>query len=148
MQTKTQKIFYYVIHILEYVIAIMTVAVLVGLLGFEIYKMFTVDGYFMNAHTYLHNVLTIVVGLEFIRMLINLTPANTLEVLIVAIARQVIVNHDNPISNIVCVLCIGGLFAIKRFLIPKVDFKIELSDTSDTPDPRESEEKEKIASPK
>lgn len=60
-------------------------------------------------------------------MLINLTPANTLEVLIVAISRQVIVDHDNPLSNIVCVLCIAGLFAIRRFLIPKEDMKEEIS---------------------
>ncbi len=76
----------------------------------------------------MHNILTIVVGLEFVRMLINLTPANTLEVLIVAIARQVIVDHQDPISNISCVLCIGGLFAIRKFLISKKDYKKELSE--------------------
>jgi uncharacterized membrane protein (DUF373 family) len=107
--------------------------VLIGMLGYEIYKMFVVDGYFSSANTYLQNILTIVVGLEFVRMLINLTPANTLEVLIVAIARQVIVNHENPISNVVCVLCIGGLFAIRKFLISKNDFKKELSE-DDTED--------------
>ena len=90
--------------------------------------MFTVDGYFAGADTYLHNILTIVVGLEFVRMLINLTPANTLEVLIVAIARQVIVDHSSALSNIACVLCIGGLFAIRKFLISKRDFKKELSE--------------------
>jgi hypothetical protein len=92
--------------------------------------MFTVDGYFSEADIYLQNILTIVVGLEFVRMLINLTPANTLEVLIVAIARQVIVNHESALSNIACVLCIGGLFAIRRFLISRDDFKKELSETS------------------
>ena len=93
--------------------------------------MFTVEGYFASADTYLQNILTIVVGLEFVRMLINLTPANTLEVLIVAIARQVIVSHESSLSNIACVLCIGGLFAIRKFLISKTDFKKELSE--DTP---------------
>ena len=129
---KLNKRFYLAVHILEYVIAIMTMLVLVGLLGFEVYKMFTTDGYFDGANTYLHNILTIVVGLEFVRMLINLTPANTLEVLIVAIARQVIVNHTDPLSNIACVLCIGGLFAIRRFLIPRSDFKKELSGSDDS----------------
>ena len=92
MNRKANKVFYLLVHILEYLIAVLTMAVLVGLLGYEVYKMFTMDGYFANADTYLKNILTIVVGLEFVRMLINLTPANTLEVLIVAIARQVIVN--------------------------------------------------------
>ena len=128
MNKKTNKIFYLSLHILEYLIAILTIIVLIGFLGYEIYKMFTVGGYFYSADTYLKNVLTIVVGLEFVRMLINLTPANTLEVLIVAIARQVIINHENALANIACVLCIGGLFAIRKFLIAKTDFKKELSE--------------------
>ena len=92
--------------------------------------MVSIDGYFSTADTYLHNILTIVVGLEFVRMLINLTPANTLEVLIVAIARQVIMNHHDTLSNIACVLCIGGLFAIRKFLIPKDEMKREIAEES------------------
>ena len=123
----TDKIIHKILHIIEFVIAILTLIVMVGLMGLEIYKMITVSGYFDDASTFLHHVLTIVVGLEFVRMLIHLTPANTLEVLIVAISRQVIIDHDDAISNIVCVLCIAGLFSIKRFLIPKEDFKEEIS---------------------
>ena len=129
MNRKYNKIFNTAVHVLEYFIAVLTMVVLVGLLGYEIYKMVTVEGYFADADIYLQQILTIVVGLEFVRMLINLTPANTLEVLIVAIARQVIINHDNPLSNIACVLCIGGLFAIRKFLIDKRDFKKELSES-------------------
>ena len=120
------------VHVIEYVIAAMTMLVLLWLLGCELYKMITVGGYLSDSNVYLKSVLNIVVGLEFVRMLINLTPANTLEVLIVAIARQVIINHENPINNIVCVLCIGGLFAIRRFLIPKSDLKVELSESTDS----------------
>lgn len=124
---KTDKLIHKILHIIEFIIAILTLVVMVGLMGLEIYKMVTVSGYFDNASTFLHHVLTIVVGLEFVRMLIHLTPANTLEVLIVAISRQVIIDHDNAVSNIVCVLCIAGLFAIKRFLIPREDLKEEIS---------------------
>ncbi len=120
--------FYTSVHILEYLIAVLTMIVMVGLLGYEVYKMVATEGYLLTADTFLQNILTIVVGLEFVRMLINLTPANTLEVLIVAIARQVIVSHNDPVTNITCVLCIGGLFAIRRFLIAKSDFKKELSE--------------------
>ena len=132
MHKRTAKIFHTAVHILEYLIAGLTLAVLVYLLGLEIYKMFTTEGYFAAADLYLKNILTIVVGLEFVRMLINLTPANTLEVLIVAIARQVIVDHSNPINNVVCVVCIAGLFAIRRFLIPKKDLSRELSEGDGT----------------
>ena len=123
---KITKLFYRAVHILEYLIAILTIVVLVGLLIYEVVKMFTIEGYFDSADVYLKHVLTIVVGLEFVRMLINLTPANTLEVLIVAIARQVIIDHGSPLSNIASVLCLGGLFAIRSFLISKKDFKKEI----------------------
>ena len=127
---KLNGFFYTAVHILEYLIAVLTMIVMVGLLGYEIYKMVATEGYLLTADAFLQNILTIVVGLEFVRMLINLTPANTLEVLIVAIARQVIVSHNDPVTNITCVLCIGGLFAIRRFLIAKSDFKKELSEDS------------------
>ena len=128
MKITKSKFFYTAVHWLEYAIAILTMLVLVWLLGYEVYKMFAYDGYLESADIYLQNILTIVVGLEFVRMLINLTPANTLEVLIVAIARQVIINHNDALSNIACVICIGGLFAIRKFLIAKTDFKKELSE--------------------
>ncbi len=134
MNRRLGKLFNRAVHILEYLIAGLTLLVLVGLIGFEIYKMFTTDGYFDDASTYLQHVLTIVVGLEFVRMLINLTPANTIEVLIVAIARQVIIAHESAISNIACVLCIAGLFAIRKFLIAKKDLKRELSESTEDED--------------
>ena len=132
---KNETIIHRVLHILECIIAYMTLAVLVGMLVVELYKivvdvekMFTVTGYFISLDTYLKNILTIVVGLEFVRMLIDMTPANTIEVLIVAIARQVILSHDNPLSNLACVVCIAGLFATRRYLIPKKEMTIELSE--------------------
>ena len=128
MHKKPETFIHRLLHIIERIIAYVTLVVLIGMLVLEFYRMFTVPGYFSTVNTYLHNILTIVVGLEFVRMLIDLTPANTIEVLIVAIARQVIVNHDNPLSNLACVICIAGLFATRRFLIPKKAMKVELSE--------------------
>lgn len=130
MHKKTEFVLRKILHFLEGFIAILTLLVMVGMIGLEIYKMFTVDGYFADVHTYLHSILTIVVGMEFVRMLIDMTPANTLEVLIVAIARQVIISHDDPISNVCCVLCIAGLFATRHFLIPKNEMTIEMSEVA------------------
>ena len=130
MHKTVERILRKILHFLEGAIAIMTLFVMVFMVGFEIYKMATVEGYFADVHNYLHNILTIVVGLEFVRMLIDMTPANTLEVLIVAIARQVIVSHDDPISNICCVVCIAGLFATRHFLIPKKEMTIEMSEVA------------------
>lgn len=128
MHAKVEKIMRKILHVLEFIIAALTLVVLVGMLGLEVYKMFTVADYFSSLDGYLQNILTIVVGLEFVRMLVDLTPANTLEVLIVAISRHVILSHDDPLSNVACVLCIAGLFATRRFLIPKKEMKVELSE--------------------
>ena len=128
MREKMEIVFRKILHVLEFIIALMTLFVIVGMLGLEVYKMFTMPEYFATLDNYLHNILTIVVGLEFVRMLIDLTPANTLEVLIVAIARHVILSHDDPLSNVACVICIAGLFATRRFLIPKKAMKVELSE--------------------
>lgn len=128
MHKTTEKILRKILHFLEGVIAIMTLLVMVAVLSCEVYKMFTVENYFAEVHTYLHSILTIVVGLEFVRMLIDMTPGNTLEVLIVAISRQVIVSHDDPISNVCCVLCIAGLFATRHFLIPRKEMSMEMSE--------------------
>ena len=137
MHKKPEAFIHKVLHVLERVIAYVTLVVLIGMLGLEFYRMFTVAVYFSSVNTYLHNILTIVVGLEFVRMLIDLTPANTIEVLIVAIARQVIISHDNPLSNLACVVCIAGLFATRHFLIPRNELMVELSevepDEEDTP---------------
>ena len=129
MHHKVVTVIQKILHVLEFVISVLTLVVLVGMLGLEIYRMCTAPAeYFTSLDTYLHTILTIVVGLEFVRMLIDLTPANTLEVLIVAISRHVILNHNDPLGNVACVLCIAGLFATRRFLIPKKEMKVEMSE--------------------
>lgn len=128
MRKKIEHILHTTLHVLELTIAIGTLIVLIGMLGLEIYHMVTQADYFSTLDHFLHNILTIVVGLEFVRMLVDMTPANTLEVLIVAISRHVILSHDDPLSNIACVLCIAALFATRRFLIPKKEMKLELSE--------------------
>ena len=127
MKKGISKFFTVSIHILEYVVAALSLIVLVCLIGYEIFKMFSIEGYFNDPDLYIQNILTIVVGLEFVRMLINLTPANILEVLIVAIARQVILAHEGSLSNLLSVLCIAGLFAIRKFLVPKRELSHEMA---------------------
>ena len=128
MHKKVETVIRKILHVLEFIIAVLTLIVLVGMLGLEIYRMFTQADYFDSLNNFLHNILTIVVGLEFVRMLVDMTPANTLEVLIVAISRHVILSHDDPITILVCVLCIAGLFATRHFLIPKKELKMEMSE--------------------
>ena len=114
------------LHIIERSIAVITIVALLAALGLEIYEMITVEGYFRDVNHVLHNLLTVVVGLEFVRMLIDTTPANILEVLTVAITRHVVLTHDDPWSNVASILCIAALFATRRFLVRRNELKEEL----------------------
>ena len=124
---RSEHIFRRVLHIIERFIAAIAILALMGALGIELYQMFTSgSAYFADVEHMLHNLLGIVVGLEFVRMLIDTTPANILEVLTVAITRHVVLSHDDPWSNLACIACIAGLFAIRRFLIPRSELKEEM----------------------
>ena len=119
-------VFRRILHFLERVIAMITLLALLAALGIEIWHMFTEPEYFSEINNVLHHLLTIVVGLEFVRMLIDTTPANILEVLTVAITRHVVLSHEDPWSNLACIACIAGLFAIRRFLIRRSELKEEM----------------------
>ena len=124
---RVEHIFRRALHVMEQIIAAITVIALLGALGLELYHMFTTGReYFADVSHMLHNLLTIVVGLEFVRMLIDTTPANLLEVLTVAITRHVVLSHDDPWSNMACIACIAGLFAIRRYLIRRSELKEEM----------------------
>ena len=123
---RSEHFFRWALHIVERFIAAITMLALTVALLIEIYVMFTEPGYFADVSHLLHNLLSIVVGLEFVRMLIDTTPANILEVLTVAITRHVVLSHEDPWSNLACIACIAGLFAIRRFLIRRSELKEEL----------------------
>ena len=124
---RTEHLFRRILHILERFIAAITLIALMGALALEIIHMCTAgSAYFADVNHMLHNLLTIVVGLEFVRMLIDTTPANILEVLTVAITRHVILSHDDYWSNLVCIACIAGLFAMRRYLVRRSELKEEM----------------------
>ena len=122
----------WVLHYIERFIAVVTILALLGALGLELVHMVTSGAaYFSNVETLLHHILTIVVGLEFVRMLIDTTPTNILEVLTVAITRHVVLSHDDPWSNVACIACIAGLFAIRRYLVRRSELNEEMVEVKD-----------------
>ena len=124
---RSEHFFRRALHIIERFIAAIAILALVGALGLELFHMCSSGSeYFADVDHMLHNLLGIVVGLEFVRMLIDTTPANILEVLTVAITRHVVLTHEDPWSNIASVACIAGLFAIRRYLIRRSELKEEM----------------------
>ena len=61
--------------------------------------------------------LTLIIGVEFTKMLFNHTPESVIDVLLFAIARQAVLYYEKPTDMLFGIIAIGGLFAIKKFLV-------------------------------
>lgn len=58
----------------------------------------------------------IIIGVEFIKMITSHTVDAVVDLILLAIARQLIVEHTAPLENLFAVLAIGLLFLIRRFV--------------------------------
>ena len=126
---RSDHFFRHVLHYVERTIASITLIGLIIVFVYSVFLMFTDPAnYLFDTHNFLHSILNIVVGFEFVRMMIDTTPANILEVLTVAITRHVILSHDDYWSNLICIACIAGLFAIRRYLVRRSELKEEMVD--------------------
>lgn len=76
---------------------------------------------------FLKNIFNIVVGLEFIKMLLKPNVKNVLDVLIFLVARHLIIDHGSPLGMLLCVLCIillyGFWFGIKYMRLRDETFR-------------------------
>lgn len=87
----------------------------------------------------LDDAIILAIGAEFIKMLCKHTPETVIEVLAFALARQLIVGHGKAWENLLMVLSIAVLFAIRRFLLKRHDM-VETPDGLIEADDRKEEE--------
>lgn len=66
---------------------------------------------------FLANALSLVVGVEFVKMLCRHSAQTVVEVLMFATARQMVVEHMAPTQTLIGVIAIAVLFAIRKFLM-------------------------------
>ena len=69
----------------------------------------------------LDDAIILAIGAEFIKMLCKHTPETVIEVLAFALARQLIVGHAAPLENLITVVAIAILFAVRKFLLNRHD---------------------------
>ena len=74
------------------------------------------DGNEAEIRTFLERSLDIVIGIEFIKMLAKHSPGSSLEVLLYAIARHLVVGHDSAVENLLSVGAIALIFTPRRIL--------------------------------
>ena len=103
--------------VLELVVAVLILAVTLlelfllgeGTLSQVLGGSFSADAFFADA-------MTIVVGIEFVKMLMLHTPRAVTDVLLFAIARQLVVNHSSAVDTLLGVAAVALIFVIKKFL--------------------------------
>lgn len=69
-----------------------------------------------NYEDLLETCFNLIIGVELIRMMYYHTPDTVFEVLLFAIARQVIVDHSSAVSSLIGVCAIAVLFATRKYL--------------------------------
>lgn len=71
--------------------------------------------------TFLSQALSLVVGVEFVKMLCRHSAQTVVEVLLFATARQMVVEHLDPTQTLIGIIGIGILFAIRKYLMTDSD---------------------------
>ena len=121
---KNKKILYYIDKIangfeiavaivLLIIVAVKVAELFAEMAGFDIIILA------MDFEKILSAAFTLIIGVEFTKMLYKHTPETVIDVLLFAIARQTVIYHANMTDMLIGVLAIAGLFAAKKFLIDR-----------------------------
>lgn len=113
--------------VMEFIIAVLLacgIIIMIFQLILSIGKLPDLNTY-PNYDDLLTSCFNLIIGVELIRMLYLHTPATVFEVLLFAIARQIIIDHGSPLSSLIGVVAIAILFAIRKYLFSPFDKKEE-----------------------
>ena len=96
---------------------IILIACVVSSLGIifttDVQSLFTVPGYLQSR---LSDACLIIIGIELIKMITSYTIDSVVDVLLLAVARQMVVEHTSPLENLMAVVAVGVLFVIRKYL--------------------------------
>lgn len=108
-----------IVNYIELILAIIILlALLLGIVGLVMdMGVFHGDPFnYENFSGFLGNAFSLVIGIEFIKMLIKHTPGSVVEVLLFAIARGLIVEHTTTLETLIGIIAIAVVFAIRKYL--------------------------------
>jgi uncharacterized membrane protein (DUF373 family) len=133
MKARIQTIVYQFAYILELIISILIVAVIiisVIKLGISSVSFFHTPFSSEEFSQFLGTTFSLIIGIEFVKMLCRHTLGSVIEVLMFAMARQLIIEHTSTTENLVGILSIAVLFFIRKYLFCLYD---EIEQTSFLP---------------
>lgn len=70
-------------------------------------------GSFISFLTFMFN---IIIGIELLKMFCRHDLDSVVEVLLFAVARQVVIEHTSMVDNLLCMIAVAVLFSIRKFL--------------------------------
>lgn len=121
LQVRLYELSYYV-EILISIILLVSLLILTGHLALMLTGVFSIksglDTYLQN---FLNQAMSIAIGVELIKMLSKHTSGTIIEVLLFAIARQIVVAHGSPVDSLLSVVALTILFATRKYLFTSFD---------------------------
>ena len=122
MKRKLNEIIYSISRYTEIVLSAVMLLVIITLIIPMLYNSIRIPLLDISPEQFtefLGNALTLLIGVEFVKMLAKHTAENLLEVLMFAIARQMVVEHLNMVETLIGVVAIAVIFAIRKYLLLK-----------------------------
>lgn len=77
------------------------------------------EGVAVSIESYLATGLQLIIGVEFVKMIAKHTMGSTIEVLVYAIARKLVISHGGASELLMEIIAIAILFFIKKYLREK-----------------------------
>ena len=130
-----KRLFLNIPSVIEYVIAAALIfAMVISMIIFIIREIQAFSPETFALERYLSFALSLVVGVEFVRMLILKTPGSLVEVVMFAIARQIIIDHSSIWIVFIGVLSIAVLYATRKYLFCRFHVDEESKSSKDASD--------------
>ena len=124
LRKKFQNIMFEVSYVVELLIsALVTVTILIAAVRMIIDMLgagVAPDGAGLMMSV-LDDAIILAIGAELIKMFCKHTPETVIEVIAFALARQLIVGHAAPLENLITIVAIAILFAVRRFFLNRHD---------------------------
>ena len=115
------------VHELTYYIELVIAIIMCGIIAIMTAKllMTALPDYIMGdkieIEGFLEKVMLLAIALEFVKMLCKHTPSTVIDVLLFAIARQMVVEHTSTLENLIGIVALAGLFATRKYLLCHFD---------------------------
>lgn len=119
-----QKAIFSVTNTLELFISgivVLVITILSFRMLFHIPEMLWVGDLDTALSGFLSSCLNLIIGVELVKMLVRHSMPTAIEVLVFAVARQMIVEHQTPLQALLSIMGLAALFAVRKFLLKDLD---------------------------